>query len=304
MKNHILPTKIDLSKCIIWQYEDAKNLQAVIKMIQDGIEMASVDFWKKTFNAIGLDTPIVEGSDDYLIRIYGLTALSNLFGVSRPSYFESGTTHTVSINAWRIYLKAMIWLMDSDGSCADINEWLKQIFGDNIQAYVIDNHDMTISYSFSPRPEGELAELLKVDGFLPHPAGVLIGEDVIPRDSEFGFEGRYIEWWLSGNSYTEGDVIVHSDNGVHIIYECVEANSDEEWDSDKWTAIPEWTAGSTYVVGDTVLLKTTVGSKAVYRCNTENNDDIFDLEKWDYIQINKGQLNYSRFNELQEQNND
>lgn len=173
MKIHSLPDGIDLSKCILWQYENATRLQQLIQMMQDGTEMASVELWKNASRMFDLDNEIKDTDENYQYRISGLQVLSNLFGLSRPQYNGTGIFHPVSYNAWRRYLKGMIWIMDSDGSANDINKWLSIVFPTR-NSYVIDNLDMTITYKFYPTItiDDEDWELVNIEGFLPAPAGV------------------------------------------------------------------------------------------------------------------------------------
>lgn len=191
MKIHSLPTSIDLSKCILWQYQNATRLQQLVQMMQDGTEMATVDLWKKAFYIFDLDKPILQTDSDYQYRVYGLHSLSNLFGIKRPSWTSGGLSALVSIDVWRRYLKGMIWLMDSDGSADDINKWLSVIFP-NTTSYILDNLDMSITYKFYPVPAANSEEwqLLHIDGFLPHPAGVLAAANLTNTDEIFGTDGQ------------------------------------------------------------------------------------------------------------------
>lgn len=191
MRNFKLPTNIDLSKAILWQYEDAERLQQIINLFQDGANESSVELWKKAFFAFDLDKPINPEDVDYEFRVHGLHALSVLFGLSRPEWTNGETRESVSVNTWRLYLKGMIWLMDSDGSCEDINKWLSIVFPKS-RAYVEDRLNMTIRYKLFPVPQegSEEYQLIHIDGFLPHPAGVLVITDYSPTDILFGTDGQ------------------------------------------------------------------------------------------------------------------
>lgn len=191
MKNYTLPQKIDLSKSMLWQYNNATRLQQIIQMIEDATNESSVELWKMSFYAFDLDRPINTSDSDYEYRIYGLHELSTLFGISRPKWTNGSLYESVSVNTWRRYLKGMIWIMDSDGSCEDINKWLSIIFPD-ITSFVIDNLDMTITYRFYPVPDQNTEEwqLIHISDFLPHPAGVLSIVNLINYDSILGTEGQ------------------------------------------------------------------------------------------------------------------
>lgn len=187
MKNYTLPTKVDLSKCILWQYNNATRLQQIIKMLEDGTNASSADLWVKTMKVFDLETPIDENADDYEARMHGLFALSILFGLDRPTYMDNGVEKNVNPNVWRRYLRGMIWLMDSDGSVPDINKWISLTFPGVGHCYVVDNLDMGIQYCFSSELTGDDLQLINIPGFMPHPAGVLIGVRLDEYDRTIGF---------------------------------------------------------------------------------------------------------------------
>ena len=191
MKNYTLPQKIDLSKSMLWQYNNATRLQQIVQMIEDATNESSVELWKMAFYAFDLDRPINTSDFDYEYRIYGLQMLSSLFGISRPKWTNGSLYKFVGVNTWRRYLKGMIWLIDSDGSCKDINKWLSIIFPDT-KSFIIDNLNMTITYKFNPVPSPNTDEwqLIHIDGFLPHPAGVLAIKNLTNVDEILGTDGQ------------------------------------------------------------------------------------------------------------------
>lgn len=187
MKTYKLPESIDLSECILWQYNNATRLQSIVKMLQDGVCACSVDLWKKALYVFDLDRPISESDSDYQYRLHGLQALSILFGIDRPTWNDGNSSGIVGVDAWRRYMKGVIWLMDSNGSCADINAWLSIMFP-NRESFVIDNMNMSILYKFYPVPEEGTDDwkLIHIDGFLPHPAGVKENVNLVNTDSVLG----------------------------------------------------------------------------------------------------------------------
>jgi len=191
MKNYTLPQKIDLSKSILWQYNNATRLQQIVQMVEDATNASSVELWKRAFYIFDLDRPINSTDSDYEYRLHGLHMLSILFGIQRPKWTNGGLSGLVGVSTWRRYLKGMIWLMDSDGSCEDINKWLSIIFPDTT-AFILDNLNMTIVYKFYPTPDANTDEwqLLHIDGFLPHPAGVLAVTNFVNTDAILGTDGQ------------------------------------------------------------------------------------------------------------------
>lgn len=191
MKNYVLPEKIDLSKVILWQYENASRLKQIVSLLEDSVNEGSIALWKLAFYTFDLDRPINATDSDYELRLQGLSNLSILFGLQRPMWHDGSTRSYVGVNTWRLYLKGMIWLMDSDGSCEDINKWLSIIFPGRT-SFVIDNLNMTIIYKFFPFPEEGTDEyqLLSIENFLPHPAGVKYFVNPINEDVILGTEGQ------------------------------------------------------------------------------------------------------------------
>jgi hypothetical protein len=191
MKVHNLPTSIDISKSILWQYNNAERLKEIIYMIQEATNASSVELWKKMFYAFDLDKEITPSMPDYKFHTYGLESISALFGVNRPFWRDGDQFISSSLNTWRRYLKGMIWLMDSDGSVNDINKWLSLIFP-GIKAYVRDYYNMTIRYEFYPFPVrgSEEYELIHIDNFLPHPAGVKAFIKYINDDAILGLDNQ------------------------------------------------------------------------------------------------------------------
>lgn len=188
MRIHNLFNRIDLSGVILWQYNNAKRLKGIVKLVEEGVNAASVELWEKSSRMFDLETPIDENSDDFMFRMYGLYALSSLFKIPRPSYVSNGALVELRPDTWRRYIKGMVWLMDSDCSVPDINKWLKIVFPHIPTARVVDNLDMTIYYIFPENIDDEDLALINLPDFLPHPAGVLINERQDEIDRALGFD--------------------------------------------------------------------------------------------------------------------
>lgn len=174
---------IDLSRTILWQYNDAVKLQSIIHRIvrdgndkdkQEGIlsilgERCTNEVYKRLYKtSINIDQ-----ADEF-----GLYLLSSLFGFERPMYRSDNYPEPIplgyeNINTWRRYLKGMIYLIDSDGSLQDLNAWCKKIFP-NAEFMISDSFAMSITWTFN---EDTLTDedlvLLNLPNFLPHPAGVV-----------------------------------------------------------------------------------------------------------------------------------
>lgn len=96
--------------------------------------------------------------------------------------------------------------------------------------------------------------------------------------------------WISGVSYPVGYFVVYNDK----FYQCIEANSDEEWIETKWNPIlcegsdsaniTEWENNKDYDVNDLVIYENTI-----YKCvENHTSETEFDSEKWTSIVGVKG----------------
>lgn len=177
--------KIDLQKCILWQYDKASKLKALIIQKENWYSKWVTDFIKNFFwNIFNIDT-----ANDF-----GLTIWGKLLGVDRQVVFIGGTTHYLTTEQYRFILKGqMLKLNMKNVSVPEINKYLRVIFNleDNSEASVRDNHDMTMTYMITKDMgiiQEEITQLLNYYDFLPRPAGVGIYV-VLSYNGYFGFEG-------------------------------------------------------------------------------------------------------------------
>ena len=189
MKIYTTPSQIDISKVILWQYENAARLRQVVQMIQDMTNMSSCDLWNLISDLFNLNLPIDETNEtQYKIRMIGLSELSLLFGIDKPYSIINGEKVDVSPNVWRRYIKGMIFLMDSDGTATDIIDWLRITFPENTNLSVKDGLNMTMAYVITNNLTDDDKMLIGIPGFLPHPAGVKVVSEDMLKIRAFGFE--------------------------------------------------------------------------------------------------------------------
>ena len=188
MKRYTLPENIDLGRVILWQYNNATRLQNIVSMLEALVNKASLSLWTKSTEAFNLDTEMPSEDDaDFTMRMHGLYALANLFDIQVPANLE------LKPDVLRRYIKGKIWLMDSDASVTDINKWLSITFPDVPGIQVQDNLDMTIQYRVPSNMEEDYPEdytLFSIEGFLPHPAGVKIGNLLDEKERIFGYSTK------------------------------------------------------------------------------------------------------------------
>lgn len=189
MTNINLPNKIDLSRSILWQYNKATRIQDFLKALEESGEMCSADVWSNIPILLNIKYEIKE-EDNLNLREIGLVMISQLFGIDRP--IIEGVDKVTELEIFRRFIIGRIYLMDSDCSASDINEYLR-ITMPEITSFVIDQYDMTITYALPENFDTDypiLSHLTQVKDFFPRPAGVLIGviEPLNEKDFELAFQ--------------------------------------------------------------------------------------------------------------------
>lgn len=180
-----LQNTVNLLECMLWQYNKAERLQAIIQACQDEMDGNTKDFWNDFYtNIFNIDTA----------NTFGLSVWGILLGVERPTYESGGVIHYYSDDMYRLFLKSRILMFQMDGSIYKINQYINYLFP-NKPIYVIDNYNMTISITFYYTPTSEEWQLLNNPDFLPRPSGVKIELKTIDPTKIFGFYGTGFQPW-------------------------------------------------------------------------------------------------------------
>ena len=179
---------VNLLQAILWQYENAPNLVALVQAEQAEATQANEVFWTDwtrdvfdltTANEFGLsvwsrilDYPITLKSDKRITgKIFG-------FGVNQKN-FENGnfgilsdTETLLGLQEARQLLLLRWFKLTQRPTLPNINKALASVFGPG-QASVIDSYDMSsVTYSFTAAPNYKLRDLLNKTDALPRPSGV------------------------------------------------------------------------------------------------------------------------------------
>lgn len=197
---------VNVLQALLWQYNDAAGLQALLTQKQAWYLENHTEFWTnwfrdvfdlRTANDFGLavwgailDLPLVGssiGSGDRDVFGYGIhnTNFEN-GGFGR----DTDGTFGLTTEQKRLALRLRFFQLVTDGSVDHINAFLAHLFGDQGRAYVLDNLDMTATYIFAFQPTPQVLFVLEQFDLLPRPAGVGIQVLVNPGDS-FGFDPYY-----------------------------------------------------------------------------------------------------------------
>ena len=189
MKTLQIDPEINLKQCLLWQYNNAPALRALILQKQDWYKTHQEDFWNYWYNSVfNLDT-----ADDF-----GLTVWGEILDFPRQVKSVDGSLHVLTTEQYRTVLKGQMLKFNMGVTAPEVNKWLSVVFGAQGKAYCLDNLDMTaIPFVFEQSPSDEILWLLANVDFLPRPAGVgyevrLIGQDI------FGFNGSGLQTFDNG----------------------------------------------------------------------------------------------------------
>lgn len=194
MKTLQIDPEINLKQCLLWQYNNAPALRALILQKQDWYKTHQEDFWNYWYGSVfNLDT-----ADDF-----GLTVWGEILDFPRQVKSVDGSLHVLTTEQYRTVLKGQMLKFNMGVTAPEVNKWLSVVFGAQGKAYCLDNLDMTaIPFVFEKSPSDEILWLLANVDFLPRPAGVgyevrLIGQDI------FGFNGSGLQTFDNGVFYKD-----------------------------------------------------------------------------------------------------
>lgn len=207
---------VDLLRAILWQYNDATRLQTILARKAEWYAENHTDFWTtwitdvfdlRTANEFGLavwaqilNVPLVAATAG--------TGDRPVFGFAPdPGEPENGNlnfdhgnfgqdvdgTVTLTTEQKRLLLRLRYFQLTSTGAVPEINFVLATIFGAEGLAYVLDGHDMTMTYIFEFFPASNVLFVLENFDVLPRPSAVELNVLVQPRDT-FGFAPYYLNF--------------------------------------------------------------------------------------------------------------
>ena len=194
MKTLQIDPEINLKQCLLWQYNNAPSLRALILQKQDWYKTHQSEFWQYWYNSVfNLDT-----ADDLGLEVWG-----EILDFPRQVKSVDGSLHVLTNEQYRTVLKGQMLKFNMGVTAPEVNKWLSVVFGAQGKAYCLDNLDMTaIPFVFEQSPSDEILWLLANVDFLPRPAGVgyevrLIGQDIL------GFNGSGLQTFDNGVFYKD-----------------------------------------------------------------------------------------------------
>lgn len=199
--NDILSYNPNLTQHILWQYDNAAVLKALIEAKKTWYYNNLQDFWQQIVNKfLNIAT-----ADDWGLNLWGkILQVKRLYNIN-------GSQISLSKELYRRLIKGKFKLLFSDGSIPEIHKYCNDIFKDYIKdgsfaVYVKDNNDMSLTYTINFEPTTEELALLYDRSFLPTPAGVKASINIMPAINLFGFFGTEFQpfnqgiFW-NGNSF-------------------------------------------------------------------------------------------------------
>ena len=202
---------VGLLRALLWQYNEATNLQALLADKAAWYEANQSGFWRdwiadvfdlRTANDFGLSVWSV---------ILGLPLFVNGAGDAGPVLgfddqtgfnFDNGIfgdqgTYVMPTEIKRIALRLRYFQLTGSGTVPETNRMLAHVFGDYGPAWLLDYHNMTQQYIFNFPLTFDLQYLFNNYDILPRPAGVA---------------SRYADATLPNFGFAPGDY--NFDNGV------------------------------------------------------------------------------------------
>ena len=161
-----IDANVNLLRAILWQYEGADNLRRIVEAEQAWFNSAQVEFWESwirdvfdfnTANYFGLavwsrilDIDLgVDVDASAAEPAFGFGQYNENFENGNFSRLNSGTI-SLTTDQKRLVIRLRYAQLTTRPTLPNINRILSTVFTDfGGNAYVTDNHDMTIDYQFN-----------------------------------------------------------------------------------------------------------------------------------------------------------
>jgi hypothetical protein len=203
---------VDLLRALLWQYNDAARLEALLRQKQEWYDANQETFWNdwirdvfdlRTANDFGLNVwaillnvPLLVASEDSGSKAYWG------FGADRENFthgnFSASPISRLTTEQKRLILRLRYFQLVTRGTVTEINEFFAYLFADLGRAYVVDQGDMQALYVFEFALPADFEMVLTTYDLLPRPAAVKVGYITLNEIGNWGF-GRYHENFTNGN---------------------------------------------------------------------------------------------------------
>lgn len=189
-------SSLNLMVAILWQYEDAEKLKAIISAKQAWVNDNQRDFWSSwytevfnidTANAFGLsvwarilDAPLKITVSPQTKKIpFGFGSFNKNF--NRGNFgIDSDQSQGLSIEQQRLVIRFRYFQITTTCSIPEVNSFLKDMFSDKGDAYItFDKEANQVVYNFGFTPDSQLTFAIDEFDLLPRPASIGVRWQVI-----------------------------------------------------------------------------------------------------------------------------
>lgn len=190
MKNQEFDFSIDVLQVLLWQYNRAENLTALLQAKQDWLNENHEQFWTnwvrdvfdlRTANEFGCSVwAVILNLPLAVVQPPAPQKRSFGFGPYNPNFNRSNFGATaqqvlpLTLEQKRLVLQLRYFQLITRGTVLAVNKYLKRVFAALGPVYMIDNHDMTITYHFGFVLPSALSFVLTYYDLLPRPSGVAV----------------------------------------------------------------------------------------------------------------------------------
>lgn len=201
---------VNLLRAILWEYNDATNLQGILNAKDAWYVENQTDFWNdwitdvfdlRTANQFGLVVwGIILGMQLYVNTPPQPDAIA--FGFNDTSFFNfdngifgsnGGSTYVLPVETQRIALQLRYVQLTTSGCVPDINRQMKRIFAAYGDVWLLDYGNMKQAYIFDFAVTADLQYLFDNYDILPRPAGVKSGYYDLTQ-MYFGFDAGHLNF--------------------------------------------------------------------------------------------------------------
>lgn len=191
---------VDLMRAILWEYEQADNLKAIIEFQSNAHNKLVAEFWQQWYD----DVFNIDTANDFGLSIWARILNVNLsvdfdpqpdkvafgLGSNRRNFqpdsnfgARQGSAVSLTTEQARLVIRARYFSLTQSPTVTNINRFLQRYFwrGDS-KVYVTDPQDMTFAlYTFSYTPDSGLSFLIDNTDILPRPSTVGIQTRIIGK---------------------------------------------------------------------------------------------------------------------------
>jgi hypothetical protein len=220
---------IDLMQSLLWQYDNATNLLALVRAKQDWYTENQEQFWTDWYNQVfylfnPVAPPDFNAFTDFGCAVWSIILGMPLqietpvpppnetkwgFGSLNPNWYfanfqPSGTPFQLSLPEKILILKLRYFQLTTRGAIPEVNQFLQKVFDEygayTGKVYALDGLNMTMRYIFTGPLSRPVQYILEHYDILPRPAGVrmriIINPSTVwgfgPHNQNFG-NGTFIQ---------------------------------------------------------------------------------------------------------------